>query len=164
MDLYVLDYGECDPKKCTARKLLANGLAAELKDHNKLRNCGIVLTPLSDTAFSPADRKFAVSYGICTIDCTWADSDTKLNRFHNGRALPYLVAANPVNYGRPMKLTTVEALAAALFILGEEEQARTILSLFKWGLHFLELNREPLECYRDASNSAEVVKVQKEYI
>jgi pre-rRNA-processing protein TSR3 len=80
------------------------------------------------------------------------------------RALPFLLAANPVNFGKPFKLSTVEAFAAALFILGEKEQAALILNKFKWGRTFLELNQEPLERYSKAANSTEVVKIQGEYL
>jgi len=69
-----------------------------------------------------------------------------------------------VNYGKPFKLSTVEALAAGLVILGEPEQARSILSKFNWGYVFLELNREPLAEYAAAADSTEVVKIQAAYL
>ena len=70
------------------------------------------------------------------------------------------MAANPVNFGKPCKLSSVEALAAALYILGEKEQAGRILSKVNWGIRFLEVNREPLDLYAEAKDSSEVVKIQ----
>jgi pre-rRNA-processing protein TSR3 len=75
-----------------------------------------------------------------------------------------LIAANPVNYGKPTKLSTVEALAAALFILGFREKAERLLSVFKWGSSFLSLNKELLETYAGAHNSSEVVELQREFM
>lgn len=99
------------------------------------------------------------------MDCSWAHAEEIFSRVRlRDRALPFLVAANPVNYGKPFKLSTVEALAAGLVILGELEQAQEILSKFKWGHVFLELNREPLQEYAAAKNSAEVVEIQMSYM
>ena len=80
------------------------------------------------------------------------------------RALPYLLAGNPVNFGRPFKLNSAEAFAAALYILGYKEQAEKVLSKFNWGHSFLELNKEPLEEYSKAKNSREIVEIQGHYI
>jgi len=104
--------------------------------------------------------------GLAGIDCSWVYADDVLNLFTRGtsRCLPYLIAANPVNYGVPTKLSTVEALSAALYIAGYKRKAERLLSIFKWGLGFIVLNRELLESYAQAKDSSEVVELQKKFI
>ena len=75
-----------------------------------------------------------------------------------------MVAANPVNYGKPFKLTCVEAIAATLILTGFEEEAEIILGNFKWGHVFFEINAEIFEKYRTCKNSEEILAVQKEYL
>jgi len=79
--------------------------------------------------------------------------------------LPFLVAANPVNYGKPSKLSCAEAAAAALIICGFEERAKDILREFDgWGEEFLKLNKELLYLYAKCVDSEEVVRVQNEWL
>jgi pre-rRNA-processing protein TSR3 len=99
------------------------------------------------------------------MDCSWEVLDTGVVRsWRIRRALPFLMAANPVNFGKPCKLSSVEALAAALYILGEKERAQTLLSKVSWGIRFLEVNCEPLDLYADAKDSAEIIKIQGFYL
>ena len=57
----------------------------------------------------------------------------------------------------------MEALAAALYIVGEKDRAVELLAKVSWGIRFLEVNREPLDLYASAKNSTEVIKIQELY-
>lgn len=161
MELHVRYEGDDDPAKCTARKLARFDLV-ELHRSDRATPYGVVLNPHAERALSPADGTGNV---LVALDCSWESADeARFSLPGEHRALPYLVAANPVNFGRPLRLTTVEALAAALVIFGERERAERILSKFTWGETFLELNAEPLRRYAACADSTEVVDVQQEYL
>ena len=163
--LHLYHANQCDPKKCTGKKLARFGLAHLHKTLQKLPSGAIFLNPMAQQALSPADN---YNRGIIVLDCSWEEVERifpMLQRLRlEHRALPYLVAANPVNFGKPFKLGTVEAFAAALYILDHKTQAENILNKFKWGHTFLELNREPLDAYSMAGNSKEVVNIQYEFM
>ncbi len=44
----------------------------------------------------------------------------------------FFITANPVNYAKPFRLTTLEAFAASLYILGFKSDAEKILEIYKW--------------------------------
>ncbi|MFD1647114.1 DUF367 family protein [Haloarchaeobius litoreus] len=160
MKLHVRYEGDDDPDKCTARKLAKFDLA-ELHRSNRATPYGLVLDPHAEQALSPADDPDT----LVALDCSWESADVDAFDLRGDhRALPFLVAANPVNFGKPFALTTVEALAAALCILGERDHAERILAKFTWGETFLELNEEPLRRYADCADSTEVVAVQDDYL
>ena len=161
MELVIYHANQCDPRKCSGKKLARFDLVRLTRHISQLRPY-IVLSPFSEKALSPEDKG---ARGLAALDCSWAHAEEVFARFKlHERALPFLVAANPVNWGKPFKLSTVEALAAGLVILGEKSQAELILSKFNWGHVFLELNREPLSEYAAARDSAEVVRIQNEYM
>ncbi|KPV62180.1 MAG: hypothetical protein AOA66_1419 [Candidatus Bathyarchaeota archaeon BA2] len=157
---------QCDPKKCTTLKLKHHNLVKVVHRVNWLPRGAVILNPFSDKAFSPADRDRMERRGLAAIDCSWihADEVFELSMRGASRCLPYLIAANPTNYGVPTKLSTVEALAAALYIAGFKEKAERLLSIFKWGPNFIVLNQELVDSYARAKNSAEVVEVQNGFI
>ena len=148
----------CDPKKCTVKKLEKAGLIRIVKKISQIPRNTLLLDPTAEKALSPVDRGSA---SITVLDCSWKVLITgTVSTWRIRRALPFLVAANPVNFGKPCVLSSVEALAAALFIFGEEQQARDILAKVSWGIRFLEVNAEPLSLYVTAKDSTEVVKMQ----
>ncbi|PSQ17964.1 hypothetical protein BRD02_02145 [Halobacteriales archaeon QS_8_69_73] len=162
MELHVRYEGDDDPEKCSARKLARFDLAT-LHRSARATPPGVVLDPHADVALSPADDP--PGDRLVALDCSWETADAESFRLDGPpRALPFLVAANPVSYGTPFRLNTVEAFAGALRILGRRERAAELLGKFTWGHTFLELNDEPLRRYADCADSAEVVAVQEEYL
>ncbi|HXX87446.1 MAG TPA: DUF367 family protein [Candidatus Acidoferrum sp.] len=155
--------GQCDPRKCTALKLGRHGLVRIVNQMRFLPKRAVVLNPFSVVAFSPADKQRVEDFGLAALDFSWEQTENVLPKHVRGtsRCLPILVAGNPVNYGKPTKLSTVEALAAAAYILGYKADAAELLSIFKWGNTFLDINHDRLEAYSAAKNSTEVVALQK---
>ena len=152
----------CDPRKCTVKKLERAGFIKLIKKISQIPRNTLLLDPTAEQALSPADRSVK---SITVLDCSWEVLNTgAVSSWRIRRALPFLVAANPVNFGKPCMLSSVEALAAALFIIGEEQQARDILGKVSWGIRFLEVNEEPLALYAAATDSTEVVAIQKQFL
>jgi pre-rRNA-processing protein TSR3 len=158
-----------DPKKNTAVRASKDRLLKLHKDFRRLPRKGIILEPLCGKVLGPEDRDiFEQNGALVGLDCSWAQIESSVEHVMRKtrlqpRMLPLLLAANPVNWGKPGKLSTVEALAASLYLLGNIDQARELLSKFRWGERFLELNKEPLEAYANAKSSSELVSLQFEF-
>lgn len=157
---------QCDPKKCSTLKLKRFGMVRVVHRVKFLPRGAVILDPFSEKAFSPADRERILHRGLAAIDCSWihADEVFELNMHGASRCLPYLVAANPVNYGIPTKLSTVEAIAGALYITNFKQEAENLLSIFKWGPQFIRLNQKLLDTYANAKDSSEIVKLQRNFM
>jgi pre-rRNA-processing protein TSR3 len=145
----IYDYHQDDPRKCTAAKLEKFHLAQPLHGLKQIPRSAIVLNPISNKTLSFEDRTIIQQHGLVALDCSWNNADTTFEDNINGenRRLPLLLAGNPTNYSSRGKLSTVEALAAALIITGFDKKAQQLLELFKWGPTFLTLNKEPLQEY-----------------
>ena len=149
-----------DPKKCSAEKLVKFGLAKEVK---KTSDFSLVLDPFAAKTLLPSDKNLVTS--VTAIDCSWNFAEetfaSKLSGVH--RKLPPLFAGNPVNYSKIGKLTTVEAISAVFFILGNDEIGHQLLDKFKWGHTFYELNQNLFNDYSNLDSEDEIAKILKEY-
>lgn len=166
--VYVIRHGSDDPRKSTALKLVKKGLATKAQ-LNELPKCCVLLTIFSNEVLSPQDGELIEKCGIAVIDASWKSDMKVIESISNSwrgskRILPALIAGNPINYGHVSMLSSAEAIAAALYISGFIEEALRILSQFKWGHTFLDLNRELLESYRRAPAIEEIAKIQTEFL
>jgi len=128
---------------------------------------GIVLTPKGVDPVAPCDRDIIEENGLAVVECSWARLEevpfAKIRSPHE-RLLPYLVATNPVNYGKPWRLNCVEALAAAFYIVGLDQPAEVLLSKFGWGHSFWEVNSMLIMRYRTCKTAADIKAMQDKII
>jgi pre-rRNA-processing protein TSR3 len=140
--LFIYHTAQCDPKKCTALKMLRFGLARRIERLSHISRSAVVLDPYSNVVLSELDCANLVAYGLVAVDCSWENAEElfsfKIKALR--RRLPDMLAGNPVNYGMKNKLSTAEAFAGALITCGFIEQAYEVLDKFKWGQNFLMLN------------------------
>eukprot|EP00605_Chrysophyceae_sp_TOSAG23-4_P002905 GSChrysophyteH1.ASY1.ANO1.3200.1 assembled CDS len=147
VNICMWEFGQNDTKRDSGSKLCRLGYAGVLR------------------IVSKEDREIVQQHGISGINCSWNRLDEipfdKLGRGRNQRLLPLLLAANTVNYGKPFKMNTAEAMAACLYITGFQTDARTILAPFSYGSEFLRLNAEALNAYAACDTAADVTAIQQ---
>ncbi|CUM50290.1 putative Fer4-like domain-containing protein [Debaryomyces fabryi] len=163
--LAMWDFDHCDPKRCSGKKLERLGLIKNLRVGQKFS--GIIVSPNGKGVVCPEDREIVENFGSAVVECSWARLEevpfNKIGGKHE-RLLPYLVAANPVNYGRPWRLNCVEAIAACFAIVGHSDWAELLLSNFSWGLTFMKINKELIDVYSKCTDSDSVQKAQEEWL
>lgn len=159
------DFGHCDPKRCSGKKLLRLGLIYELNVGQKFP--GVIISPNAKEVISPADRQLIDQFGAAVVECSWARTKevpwTKIGG-RCERILPYLVAANNVNYGKPWRLNCVEALGAAFYICGHPEWAEELFSHFSYGKTFMEINSSILKRYAACADQVAIKKTEEEWV
>tara|TARA_B100000886_G_scaffold63830_1_gene39835 strand:- start:1963 stop:2508 length:546 start_codon:yes stop_codon:yes gene_type:complete len=170
IDVHSLWLAQDDPKKNTAVLSAKRGDITLHKKISSLPKRGIILEPLCGKIFGPEDHEILTDRhgALVALDCSWKQIESSVDSVMRQtrlkpRMLPLLLAANPVNWGKPGKLSTIEALAAVTYLTGNKTQAANLLGGFRWGQRFIELNYEPLEEYSVAESSKELVDLQFEF-
>lgn len=160
MKVQVFMLRQDDPTKCTAAKLVKFGLAKKIR---RATGSTMVLDPFAEKTVLKTDGRIVDS--ITAIDCSWElVKKTFTRNFSNfSRRLPPLLAGNPVNYAKIGRLTTAEAIAATLFIMGFDDQAHAILNKFKWGHTFFDLNQDLLKDYSNADTQEKTIEISNDY-
>lgn len=149
-----------DPKKCTAARLVRLGIASAVR---RPADGYVVLHPYAPRMILPADGIRGCT--ICALDCSWRLASQEFDGYMRGhqRSLPPLLAGNPVNYSKLGMLSTVEAIAAALYITGFSDMADDMLGRFRWGHTFQELNEGLLQEYAACVKQDDILRVASSY-
>ena len=167
--LHIIHLNQDDPKKCTAKKMEKYENAIVHNRISKSPKRGFLLNPRSNNLLGPDDKRMIdLGASLVALDCSWKQIDASLDSIEMNtklvsKSLPLVLAANEISWGKPGRLSTVEAFAISLWILGKERQAKKILQPFRFGQQFLELNKEPLVAYSSAKNNEELEKLQWDF-
>lgn len=164
--IVIFEYRHNDPKRDTGMKLARQGLVRSLRPGDAFK--GIVLSAQGRSFLSRSDHGMVASAGIAAINCSWNRLD-EINNIPGGhlgrhRRLPFLVAANPINYGKAYKLSSAEALAAALAITGFRDEAEQLTQKFAWDHEFWKLNNELIHEYCACIDSNAVRDAESKYV
>lgn len=159
------DLGHCDAKRCSGKRLMRLDMMREL--HVGQKFAGVVVSPKAKRIVSRTDKPLLEQYGAAVVEASWKRIDeVPFGRIGGKceRLLPYLVAANPTNYGKPWRLNCVEALAACYYICGHPEWAESILETFSYGRAFLDINAALLKRYEACEDEEQVKKAEEVWL
>lgn len=70
LDLFMIDFNQCDSKRCTGRKLLKFKLIKSIPNSKK-KYRGVVLSAEGKSVISLQDLDIIKKHGLCVIDCSW---------------------------------------------------------------------------------------------
>jgi hypothetical protein len=80
--LAMWDLGQCDPKRCSGRKLARLGCLRELRIQQRFP--GVALTPDATDCISPGDYHLIHSDGLAVVDCSWNRlDDVPFDKLHS---------------------------------------------------------------------------------
>lgn len=162
--ILVVHYGEDNPVMNTSLKMVRKGYA-KIVNPRLIRGNPLVLNPFSNTTLGPWMRITVEKHGVLVVDASWRK--LVVNRFEGIRGyhvkLPPLIAGNPVNYGKPCILSSIEAVYATLYLTGFREEAEALRKLYKWMDTFHQININLLEDYGKAGSQEELEKIINEY-
>lgn len=65
----MFDFKQCDPKRCTGKKLERYGFVKVLKLGTKFP--GLLLSPSGERTISLADLSYILNGGLAVVDCSW---------------------------------------------------------------------------------------------
>lgn len=123
-----------------------------------------MLSPFAHEYLTREDSKIFARRGLCVIEGSW-NRISSISEIQSkfSRVLPLIVPSNPVNFGKPGKLSSAEATASALYIMGFQDRADEVMSKFKWGATFISMNRNLLDDYSLCKDNNDILEVEDSY-